>query len=330
MENIIEVIHLGRDYEVAEKGKGSYLFSRIHKTIKAVEDISFTIKPGELVGFIGPNGAGKSTTIKMMTGILMPTSGKITVLGKEPYKFRKENASHIGVVFGQRSQLWWDLPVVDTFALFKKIYKIPESVFQSNLNKYTEILGITEFINQPVRQLSLGQRMRAELCAALLHNPRILFLDEPTIGLDIVVKKQIREMIKLINQTNNTTVILTTHDLKDIEDVCDRMILINSGRIIVDDSIEKVKNEFGGVHNVEFFTTCRFNKDVFIPEVVRWEQFENSFKAYFKTTDISAAAIIQEVLKVYKVEDIKINDPTIEDVVAELYEKRTIGVESGF
>ena len=178
-----------------------------------------------------------------------------------------------------------------------------------------------EFINQPVRQLSLGQRMRAELCAALLHNPQILFLDEPTIGLDIVVKKQIREMIKLINHTNHTTVILTTHDLKDIEDVCDRMILINSGKIVVDDSIENVKDKFGGVHNIEFFTAHHFEGDVCIPEVLRWEQTGNGFKAYFKTTEISAAAIIQEVLKIYKVEDIKINDPTIEDIVDELYVK---------
>ena len=319
MKNIIEAKNLCRFYEVAEKGNNSYFFKRTHKTIKAVENITFSIKAGERVGFIGPNGAGKSTTIKMMTGILLPSDGQISVLGKNPYINRKQNASHIGVVFGQRSQLWWDLPVIDTFALFKKIYKIPENVYQSNLEKYTEILGMKEFINQPVRQLSLGQRMRAELCAALLHNPQIIFLDEPTIGLDIVVKKQIREMIKLINQENNTTVILTTHDLKDIEEVCDRIILINSGKIIVDDSIENMKDKFGGIHNVEFFTAEHYRNDIYIPEIIRWEQFENSFKAYFKINTIGAASIIEKVLQIYKVEDIKINNPSIEDIVAEIY-----------
>ena len=323
MNNIIEVKNLCRFYEIAEKGKGSYLLKRTHKTIKAVENISFSIKAGERVGFIGPNGAGKSTTIKMMTGILLPSDGEISVLGNDPYACRKQNASRIGVVFGQRSQLWWDLPVIDTFALFKKIYKIPENVYQSNIEKYTEILGMKEFINQPVRQLSLGQRMRAELCAALLHNPEIIFLDEPTIGLDIVVKKQIREMIKLINQTNNTTVILTTHDLKDIEEVCDRIILINSGKIIVDDSIENMKDKFGGIHNVEFLTAEHYRNDIYIPEVIRWEQSENSFKAYFKTNTIGAASIIEKVLSIYKVEDIKINNPSIEDIVAEIYVENT-------
>lgn len=317
--NIIEVKNLCRNYEVAEKGKHSYFLKRQHRTIKAVDNISFSIKPGELVGFIGPNGAGKSTTIKMMTGILMPTSGTISVLGKEPYKFRKENAARIGVVFGQRSQLWWDLPVIDSYVLFKKIYKISDEQYERNLRKYTEILDIQGFINQPVRQLSLGQRMRAELCAALLHEPEILFLDEPTIGLDIVVKKQIREMIKLINQTNNTTVILTTHDLKDIEDVCDRIILINSGKVVIDDEINNVKSEFDGMHSVEFLTSQEFQNDVSISEVIKWEKLENGFKAYFKTTDLHVATIIQEVLKKYVVEDIKIINPTIEDIIAELY-----------
>lgn len=231
-KNIIEVDNLYREYKVAKKGKNylQYFFNRKYKKISAVNDISFAINEGESVGFLGPNGAGKSTTIKMLVGILTPSSGKIKVFGREPSKYRKENAQYIGVVFGQKSQLWWDLPVIDTYLLLKKIYKISEEEFEYNLKYYVSELDMDSFLHQPVRQLSLGQRMRAELCAALLHNPRILFLDEPTIGLDIVVKKQIRLMINKINRERNVTILLTTHDLKDIEDVCDRIILINRKR----------------------------------------------------------------------------------------------------
>lgn len=190
-EKVIEVTELCRDYSVSKKAeRGRFLPRRTQEVIHAVEHITFDIRKGETVGFIGPNGAGKSTTIKILTGILNPTGGRATVLGREPYKYRKENAARIGVVFGQKSQLWWDLPVVDTYTLLKKIYKIPEDSYRRNLDAYTECLQMKDFLTQPVRQLSLGQRMRAELCAALLHDPEILFLDEPTIGLDIVVKNR--------------------------------------------------------------------------------------------------------------------------------------------
>ena len=214
--SIIELSNVDRIFKIAKREKSflKYVFRRQFEIKEAVKDVSFQIEEGELVGFIGPNGAGKSTTIKMMTGILVPSGGTIKVLGKDPHKNRKSIAKEVGLVFGQRSQLWWDLPVADTYLLLKRIYNIDDEVFEKNIQTYSKLLDIQSFINQPVRQLSLGQRMRADLCAALLHDPKIIFLDEPTIGLDIVVKKQIREMIKEINKTRNVTVILTTHDMK--------------------------------------------------------------------------------------------------------------------
>lgn len=325
MENVIQVENLCKTFKVSKKENSfiKYLFNRKYQTIDAVKNVSFSIKEGELVGFIGPNGAGKSTTIKMLTGILMPSSGKIQVLGKDPNKYRKLNAKSIGVLFGQRSQLWWDLPVFDTYLLLKKIYKIPQNIFQKNLSKYSDILKLDKFIYQPVRQLSLGQRMRADLCAALLHNPQVLFLDEPTIGLDVVVKQQIREMIKQINEENMTTVILTTHDMKDVEEICNRLIVINDGKVVIDGPIEQVKADFAVIESVEIF----FNKmpdvlSICLNGITNVKYNEQSVSVYYDPRAINAAQIITTVLNQHNhVIDISLNKADIDDVIREMYLK---------
>ena len=315
--NIIEIEKLSRNFKVAKRDGNflRYMFRRKHTTVEAVKDISFTIQPGELVGFIGPNGAGKSTTIKMMAGILVPSSGNIRVLEKVPYQNRKSNAANIGVLFGQRSQLWWDLPVSDTFKLLKKIYKIPDNIYKENTNTYGDILGIGDFVDQPVRQLSLGQRMRADLCASLLHNPKILFLDEPTIGLDVVVKKQIREMIRGINAQKGVTVILTTHDMKDIDEICQRIIMIDKGQIIIDKPTGDVKNRFKGNSTI----TMVFDK---IPDELNVPQAESvelkdDGKAVisFNSAIISSAVIISDIISKHKIVDITIKEPEIDDII---------------
>ncbi|MDR0914786.1 MAG: ATP-binding cassette domain-containing protein [Oscillospiraceae bacterium] len=244
----IIVENLSKTFKIKEKQKGiggalKSLVAPKTKLIKAVEDISFTIDDGQAVGFIGPNGAGKSTTVKMLSGILYPSAGRINVNGLVPYKNRIEHVKNIGVVFGQKSQLWWDLPITDTFDLLKKIYKIPSDVYSRNLELFNEILGLHEFETQQVRQLSLGQRMRADIAAAFLHEPSIVFLDEPTIGLDVVAKEKIRLFIKEINRVKKTTLLFTTHDMTDIEKTCQRIIVIDKGKILYDGTIDSFKTK---------------------------------------------------------------------------------------
>ncbi|NGP46738.1 ATP-binding cassette domain-containing protein [Bacillaceae bacterium SIJ1] len=246
--NIIEVEHLRKYYKTYKRFPGlvgafKTLFTREFDTTKGVDDISFTIKQGESVGYLGPNGAGKSTMIKMLTGILVPTSGQVTVNGLVPFQNRKKLAKNIGVVFGQRSQLWWDIPVVDSFELHKYIYKISETDYQKRLNIYIDMLDMSSFMNKAVRQLSLGQRMRAEIALALIHDPQLLFLDEPTIGLDVVGKHKIREFLAYINKEKNTTIILTTHDLKDIEEVCSRIMIVNQGKSHYDGPVDQLSRQ---------------------------------------------------------------------------------------
>ena len=233
-QNIISVKHISKEYRINKRSKGLFghlvnLFYPKYEMKRAVDDISFDISEGEIVGFIGANGAGKSTTIKMLTGILYPTSGEIQVANMNPYKERKKYVRDIGVVFGQKSQLSWDLPIIDSYELLKKIYNIPDEVYESNLKLYVDLLDMSGFINQPVRQLSLGQRMRADIVAALLHSPRIIFFDEPTIGLDVLAKEKIRNFIKYLKDECNITMIFTTHDMSDIEKTCDRIIIIDDG-----------------------------------------------------------------------------------------------------
>lgn len=317
---VIELKNVKRNFKIAKREKNilKFILHREFEIKEAVQDISFSIEEGELVGFIGPNGAGKSTTIKMMSGILVPTAGEINVLGVVPFEKRKELASKIGIVFGQRSQLWWDLPVMDSFLLLKKLYKISDAVFDKNITEYTELLGLKEFINQPVRQLSLGQRMRADLCAALLHNPKILFLDEPTIGLDVVVKKQIREMIKNINKARKITVILTTHDMKDVEEICDRIIMINDGKLVLDDSLDQVKHDFQGISILD----AVLDKELLQIEIPNIESIEIdgcNVQIKFDARRISSAEIVNSLMKQGALVHMQIQEPAVDDIIRNLY-----------
>lgn len=239
--------HVCKSYRIAKRNAGfkeacKALFNREYEVIHALRDVSFTIHDGEMVGYIGPNGAGKSSTIKILSGILTPDSGTVLVNGRVPYKNRIAHVREIGVVFGQRSQLWWDVPVIDSFELLKDIYSIPQPVYQQSLEELTELLDLKELLRSPVRQLSLGQRMRCEIAASLLHRPRILFLDEPTIGLDAVSKLAVRDFIRKQNREHKTTVLLTTHDMQDIEALASRIILIGKGEILMDGTLKDIKS----------------------------------------------------------------------------------------
>ncbi len=243
---MIKMEQVCKSYRIAKRNAGftaacRALFRREHEVIQALDHVSFTIDDGEMVGYIGPNGAGKSSTIKILSGILTPDAGKVLVDGRVPYKNRIEHVRQIGVVFGQRSQLWWDVPVNDSFMLLKDIYSIPDSEYKHNLDELTELLDLKELLRSPARQLSLGQRMRCEIAASLLHSPRILFLDEPTIGLDAVSKLAVRDFIRKRNASRGTTVILTTHDTQDIEALASRIILIGRGRILLDGTLEDIR-----------------------------------------------------------------------------------------
>ena len=323
MEKLIEVKEVSKHFKIHERQKGflksiQSLFQNNYVTKKAVDDISFSINKGEIVGYIGANGAGKSTTIKMLSGILVPTSGKITIDGIVPYERRKENASKIGVVFGQRSQLYWNLPMEETFDLYKKIYKIPEGIFKKNVEFYIELLDMGSFLRSPVRQLSLGQRMRAELVVALLHDPQILYLDEPTIGLDVVVKQKIRTFIKEINKDRKLTVILTTHDMDDIEQICNRIITIHGGKLVYDGSIDKFKNQYSMGHQiiVDFA-----DDDILInDERLKIISSDNKRKVIsFDKNQIKIAEVLQILSTNNEILDLQLKEPDIEDAVGFFY-----------
>lgn len=322
---LIEVSNLVKDYKLNVRKKGllgsiQSLLVPEYKTKRAVDNISFSIGKGEMVGFIGPNGAGKSTTVKMLTGVLAPTAGDISVYGMSPQKDRKKIASKIGVVFGQRTQLWWDLPVIDTFDLLRYVYRIPEKVFKENMYTFNELLGLNEFISQPVRQLSLGQRMRADIAASLLHNPEIVLFDEPTIGLDVVAKEKIREFIRRINKERNTTMLFTTHDMQDIQKTCNRMIIIDQGMMIYDDSVDKIKERYGEDRTLVVEFSEKYN-DITIPAGVELvEQKDNKKWLSFKKNEVQVSALIAELSSKYNIFDLTIQEPEIESIIREIYE----------
>jgi ABC-2 type transport system ATP-binding protein len=248
--SVIEVERLSKAFPIKLRRPGvagavAALFAAPVEQRWAVRDLSFSIEPGEIVGYIGPNGAGKSTTVKMLTGILVPTSGRLSVLGLDPCTRRREHAAHIGVVFGQRTQLWWDLPLEESFDLLRAIYRIPPDRYRANLKQFRELLELDEFFRTPVRQLSLGQRMRGDLAAALLHDPPILFLDEPTIGLDVVAKERIRQFLHAANRERGVTILLTTHDMGDIEKLCRRVMIIDHGQLLYDGPLEEIRERYG-------------------------------------------------------------------------------------
>ena len=321
----IEVNNLVKDYKINVRKKGILgavqgLLVPEYKIKRAVDNISFEIQKGDMVGFIGPNGAGKSTTIKMLTGILSPSSGTISIGGLSPYKDRKKNASRIGAVFGQRTQLWWDLPVIDTFELLKYIYKIPEKRYKENMDMFNIMLGLNEFISQPVRQLSLGQRMRADIAASLIHDPEIVFFDEPTIGLDVVAKEKIREFIKCVNKEKNITMLFTTHDMLDIEKTCKRMIIIDMGVIIYDGTADQIKNRYGKDRTlvVEFNQLYR---DIELPISVELaDQQSNKKWLRFNKDEVQVSDLIAELTSKYGILDLTIKEPEIESIIREIYE----------
>lgn len=309
---MIEVEGLKKYYKIAKRDKGLMqtmrgLFKRKYEIRKAVDDISFQIKKGEIVGFIGPNGAGKSTTIKMLSGILYPDEGKLGVNGFVPYKQRKQYVKNIGVVFGQKTQLNWDLPLIESFELMKFIYKIPQEKYEENLHKFVKLLDMEDFINQPVRQLSLGQRMRGDIVAALLHSPEVVFFDEPTIGLDVVAKEKIRDFIKYMNKTEQTTIIFTTHDMQDIEKVCDRLIIIDSGKKVYDGSIDEIKTKYAYSKTVEML-------------------LEDGTKQIqtFDVRKVPMNEVMEKLFAKYHIKDIAICEPEIDAIIRDIYEGRVL------
>ncbi|KJS22312.1 MAG: sugar ABC transporter ATP-binding protein [Clostridiaceae bacterium BRH_c20a] len=321
---MITVKNLSKTFNVNKRQEGMLgavrsLFWREYISKKAVDDISFNISPGEIVGYIGPNGAGKSTTIKMLTGILVPTSGEILVNGIVPFQNRQKNARQIGVVFGQRTQLWWDLPTQDSFELLKHIYQIPEQTYRQNMADFIDILAMEEFLDTPVRQLSLGQRMRADIAASLLHDPSILFLDEPTIGLDVVAKDRMRKFIQKINRERGVTVILTTHDMADIEKLCQRMILIDQGKIMYDGELSKVKEVFGAARIliIDLEGDAPFEEKGV--ELIREEGQRKWLK--FNRDEISSAQLLAEIAKKYEIKDLIIQEPEIDYIIRKVYER---------
>lgn len=328
---MIRVENLSKDFKINKKYAGfkgaiKSFFTSEYTIKKAVDNISFEIDDGEIVGYIGANGAGKSTTIKMMTGILKPTNGIISVNGLLPYEDREKNAKNIGVVFGQKTQLWWDLPISETFSLLKDIYNVSDEDFNERMSFLKEVLELDEFFLSPVRTLSLGQRMRADLAAALIHNPKVIYLDEPTIGLDVVVKERVRKAIKEINEKYNTTIILTTHDLNDIEELCSRIIIIDKGKKIYDGEINGVKEKFGYLTTVEIQIKEEINLESFneFNEMKDDCEFklnfnENKLSITFNKNKISSSEIIGRVMKKLSVIDFAVKETSIEDIVKKMY-----------
>lgn len=294
------------------------LFSREYEDRVAVDGVTFDLEAGELVGYIGPNGAGKSTTIKMLTGILVPTSGELRVAGLIPWRQRKENARNIGVVFGQRSQLYWDLPLIESFELLRAIYGIPADRYRRNLAEFVDILEMGDFLRTPVRQLSLGQRMRGDFAGALLHSPRVVYLDEPTIGLDVVAKEAIREFIARINAERGATVVLTTHDLADVERLCRRIVLIDRGTIIFDGDIERIKAEYGRFRTL----VVRFSEPVADPSLEGAQLAgveECSARFRFDRNLQRADLLVRQASERYSVEDVSLEEPDLESIIRRIY-----------
>jgi ABC-2 type transport system ATP-binding protein len=294
------------------------LFSREYEDRVAVRDVTMALEPGELVGYIGPNGAGKSTTIKMLTGILVPTSGEVRVAGIVPHEHRRENARNIGVVFGQRSQLYWDLPLIESFELLRAIYSIPRETYRRNLDAFVELLAMDDFLRTPVRQLSLGQRMRGDFAAAMLHDPRIVYLDEPTIGLDVVAKEAIREFIARINADRGTTIILTTHDLADVERLCRRIVLIDKGTIIYDGDVERIKTEYGRHRTL----VLRFESATPAPHLdgAELESVDGLVARFrFDRNRERADLLIRQASERYALEDVTLEEPDLESIIRRIY-----------
>ncbi len=321
---IIQVENLSKVFRIPRKDPGvagafKAVFRPRYEDKLAVNRISFSVEPGEIVGYIGVNGAGKSTTIKMLTGILVPTSGLVRVLGRDPHRQRVANARDIGVVFGQRTQLWWDLAFIESLNLVAKIYQVPPARYKQLLDQFAETLELKELLHVPIRNMSLGQKMRAELAATLIHEPRVVYLDEPTIGLDLIVKERIREFIKQQNRTTQTTVILTTHDLGDIEELCPRVIIIDAGKLIYDGPISTVKERFGKYREITFETLGDVSAFAVPPgaEIVGTESRKLTLR--FDRTITTASQVAHAVMNEIEVKDFSLAEPDLASIIKQIY-----------
>ncbi len=327
MDTIVQVRHLTKEFRVLHRRSGKWgawndFFHPQYRTIRAVDGISFDIQPGELIGYIGPNGAGKSTTIKMLTGLLVPTGGEILVKGMIPWKDRRKYVANIGVVFGQRRTLWWDLPVIDSLEVLKAIYRIPDPLFKHNLGMFRKILDLDSFLESPVRSLSLGQRMRAELCAAFLHNPALLFLDEPTIGLDVVAKERIREFIRHLHR-EGTTILLTTHDLTDVERLCERVMVLDWGKILYDGNLQELTSRFEGVN--EMRVSFAENGEDGLLEGLEPPVREGRYYVYrIDPRKVSIPDLVSSLYRTHPVVDLEIRKPKLEDTIRKIYENKSL------
>ncbi len=334
MSPLIEVRNLAKEFRSFKRREGvlgavQNLFVREYVTIRAVDGVSFTIQQGEMVGYIGANGAGKSTTLKMLTGILVPTSGSIISNGHVPYRDRRRYTRHIGVVFGQRTQLWWDIAVVESFKLLKEIYEISDVDYRRRLGRFSEILNIGEYLHTPVRKLSLGERMRCDLAASLLHNPPLLFLDEPTIGLDVVAKERIREFLKEVNRAERTTVLLTTHDLSDIEELSRRILIIDKGRLLFDGDLAEMKKRLARYNQVKFFLKDRSQiprlAEVTSNGLALERVDELTYIMRFDRDEHSSAEVIRTLVNRLEVRDLLVEEEPIEEIVKRIYLSGEVG-----
>ena len=322
---LIRVERLEKTFRVAAHRAGLFgavtsLVLREYRQVRAVRDVSFAIDRGEMVGCLGPNGAGKSTTIKMLTGILVPSGGHVEVLGMVPYRRRKQLAQRIGVVFGQRTQLWWDLPLIDSLELLRYVYRVPADRYARNLSRLRDLLDLDGFLRTPVRQLSLGQRMRGDLAAALLHDPEVIYLDEPTIGLDVVAKHRVRDFLHDINRHQGVTVLLTTHDMTDVEQLCSRLLIIDHGALLYDGTLEGIRDQLGTERTLVVDLAEDVDGALRVPRAQevradgprRWLQFNR--------LDATAAELIADVAGRYRLRDLTIEEPDIESIVRRIYE----------
>lgn len=321
--NIIAVNGLWKQFRVPKRKKGllgglSSLFSRDHETKTALDHISFSIKEGELVGYIGPNGAGKSTTVKILSGILVPNGGDVTVMGKTPWKHRIETVRQLGVVFGQRTQLWWDLPVLDSFELLKEIYSISDADYKNSLERLVDTLNLSKVLHVPVRQLSLGQRMRCDIAASLLHSPKILFLDEPTIGLDAVSKLAVRDFVRHLNKEHKVTIMLTTHDMDDIESLCNRVLILNEGKIFLDGSLAELRRKMQPERRL-IIDLQREHDHVSDPEAVVVRQEGHRVWLSFNPVTTQTPDLIRRITAAHPIRDLYVENPPIEEIIARFY-----------
>ena len=321
LENISKTFRVARR-DAGLKAAAKALFRKEYTEVKALQDISFTIGDGEMVGYIGPNGAGKSSTIKIMSGVLTPDSGQCLVNGRVPWKERTDHVRQIGVVFGQRSQLWWDVPVIDSFELLRDIYRVEQVVYAKNLSELTELLNLGDILRTPARQLSLGQRMRCEIAASLLHDPKVLFLDEPTIGLDAVSKIAVREFIRTINREKGTTVILTTHDMQDIEALTERILLIGRGRILLDGSLSELKKR-NSAHKT---LTVDYADGVLpeLPDVTVLRDLDGHAQLAIDTAEVPVSRVIAALSEQVDIKDLSITGEGIDETVVSLYQEFAI------